>query len=527
MSADSADARVLVLAPTRADARVTAQVLEQASVLAHCCESAADAAHEMARGAGALIVTDDIAHGDAFADVHFMLSRQPSWSELPVLLLARADAPRIEELRRIPGVVLLERPVHLRSLVSAAQAALRARLRQYELRDLLERLRAANFDLQRADRAKDDFLATLSHELRNPLSALCSAASVLERPGLTPDADLKARQVVKRQSAQMTRLLDDLLDIARITRGRLEVRKEHTELTPIVRAAVETVQSMMHKRGHVFTLTLPDRETVLAADPVRLAQVISNLLTNAAKYTPDNGRIELIVEREIDAVRIRVRDNGIGIAEESRADIFGMFSQLRPAIERSEGGLGIGLALAKGLVELHGGGIAVSSKGLGQGSEFVVRIPCLPSAPSQSSAEHRSGGRRAALDLVVVDDNADALESLAMLLELEGHGVRVATDGATALELAKQRMPAVMLLDIGMPGMNGYELARELRQRPDGSSVRLVALTGWGQSHDRERATEAGFDHHLTKPVDAEQLLALLDRIGGGPRLTLVTGTDS
>jgi signal transduction histidine kinase/CheY-like chemotaxis protein len=527
MRPDSPDTRVLVLTPTSADARVTAQVLKQAGVTTHYCASAAEMAHQIAVGAGAIIVTDDITQGEPFEDVRFMLARQPSWSELPLLLLARADAPRLEEMRSLPGVVLLERPVHLRSLVSAAQAALRARLRQYELRDLLERMRAANFELQRAARAKDDFLATLSHELRNPLSALTAAASLLDRPGLSTDADLKARQVVKRQTAQMARLLDDLLDIARITRGRLEIRKVRAELSPIVRAAVETVQPMILKRGHVFTLTMPERELVLEADPLRLSQVIANLLTNAAKYTPDNGRIELIVEREADAARIRVRDNGIGIAPESRAEIFGMFSQLHPAIERSEGGLGIGLALAKGLVDLHGGGITVSSAGLGHGSEFAVRIPCVPAVTQVIASDPRRDRPTAQLDLILADDNRDALESLAMLLEVEGHAVRVASDGAAALELFEQRVPRVMLLDIGMPGMNGYDVARKVRAAPGGSGVLLVALTGWGQSTDRELAQEAGFDHHLTKPVDFDELLTLLEGLDRSPHLALVSGFDS
>jgi signal transduction histidine kinase/CheY-like chemotaxis protein len=527
MQSESLDARVLVLAPTRADARVTAQVLEQAGVTTCCCGSAAEMAREIAIGAGAIIVTDDVAQAESFEDVHFMLARQPSWSELPLLLLARADAPRLDELRRLPGVVLLERPVHLRSLVSAVQAALRARLRQYELRDLLEQMRSANLDLQRAARAKDDFLATLSHELRNPLSALCSAASLLDRGGLSTDADLKARQVVKRQTVQMARLLDDLLDIARITRGRLEIRKVRAELSPIVRAAVETVQPLIHKRGHTFTLSLPDREIVLDADPLRLAQVIANLLTNAAKYTPDDGRIELMVERDRDAVRIRVRDNGIGIAPESRAEIFGMFSQLHPAIERSEGGLGIGLALAKGLVDLHGGQISVASEGLGRGSEFAVRIPCTPAVAQAPACGPRHEKPSVRLDLVLADDNRDALESLAMLLEMEGHIVRVAGDGPAALELMERSPPRVMLLDIGMPGMNGYDVARAVRASPRGADVFLVALTGWGQSTDRERAREAGFDHHLTKPVDFDELLAVLKAVDRAPHLALVSGIDS
>jgi signal transduction histidine kinase/CheY-like chemotaxis protein len=519
MRLDAHEARVLVLAPTKADAAVTLRVLKDSGITAEACESAAGVGRELLRGAGAIILTDDATSHDPLMELRHLLERQPPWSEVPVLVLARADSPRLDDLRNVPGVVLLERPVHIRSMVSATQAALRARLRQYELRDQLEQTHAANRELQNQARAKDDFLATLSHELRNPLSALTTAAHLLDRASLDPSADLMARQIVKRQTGLMGRLLDDLLDVSRITRGKLEIRKVRAELSAIVKAAIETVQPLLNRKGHAFSVSMPDRDVVLDADPVRLAQVIANLLTNAAKYTEPQGRIDLNVVRRDEAVEFRVRDNGIGIPAEARSEIFKMFAQLRPAIERSEGGLGIGLALAKGLVELHGGSIDVESAGSGRGSEFIVRIP-LAQAAASSVAPNKpegatTGTRRC--DLIVADDNPDALQSLAMLLEMEGHTVRVAPEGTSALALAQQKAPDVMLLDIGMPGLNGYEVASKVRALNGGEGIMLIALTGWGQPTDRARASDAGFDHHLTKPIAYEELSELLTQACNQP----------
>ena len=511
--------RVLILAPTKADAAMTVRLLEEAGVTAKACDTITQVGQEILSGAGAVIVTDD-ADGDPLSHLRFLLERQPSWSELPVLVLARQGSQRLDMLRGIPGVVLLERPVHIRSMVSAVQAALRARARQYELRNQLAQTRAANQELKNQARAKDEFLATLSHELRNPLSALTTAAHLLDRESRDANGDLLARQVVKRQTALMGRLLDDLLDVARITRGRLEIRRVPTELSSIVKAAVETVQPLLNRKGHAFSVKMPDREVVLDADPVRLAQVLANLITNAAKYTEPRGRIDLLVQRHDGSVEFHVRDNGIGIAPEARGDIFKMFSQLSPAIDRSEGGLGIGLALAKGLVDLHDGEISVQSEGLGKGSEFIVSIPVSQQSMVDEVQREATPSAPRRCELIVADDNADALQSLAMLLEHEGHAVRVAADGAAALSLMMEKTPDLMLLDIGMPGLNGYEVARKVREcesEAGSERIMLVALTGWGQPTDRARAREAGFDHHLTKPLDFEDLSRLLSQVCDRP----------
>jgi signal transduction histidine kinase/CheY-like chemotaxis protein len=507
------ESRVLLLAPTAADARVSVQMLEENGISALSVELESQLIAEIRRGAGAVVVTDDASRRDSLNQLRFLVDQQPSWSELPILLLARPDFPRIDALRGFPGMVVLERPVHVRTLISAVQAALRARLRQYELRNQLERVRAANLELHDAARAKDEFLATLSHELRNPLSALTTAAALLDRADSDPVAARHARDIVRRQAAQMTRLLDDLLDVSRISHGRLEIRTARCDLASIVSSAVETVQPLMARKRHELTLSLPEQPITLEADAVRLAQVLANLLTNAAKYTEAGGRIDLTVAQADGFVSFTVRDNGIGIDDRSQGEIFGMFSQLRPAIERSEGGLGIGLALAKGLVALHGGDIRVASDGPGRGSTFTVRIPSGEITADASQVLPSKVEAPVQGDLIVADDNVDAAESLASLLEMEGHEVRVAHDGRSALQLATERMPGIMLLDIGMPDMTGYDVARAIRANQPRGGVVLVALTGWGQPDDKRLAREAGFDHHLTKPVDFAELSAFLSRI--------------
>lgn len=376
------------------------------------------------------------------------------------------------------------------------------------------RLLAAQAALREADRRKDEFLATLAHELRNPLAPIRSAAQVLNSPRLDAAQSSWARQVIQRQVEHMARLLDDLLDVARITRGKLQIRKELVDLASIVDTAVEAARPLVDARRHQLTVELPASSPSIDADPVRLAQVLSNLLTNAAKYTDPGGRIELAAQVEDAALRVRVRDNGIGLSSSELASAFEMFSQSEGAHSRAQGGLGIGLALVKGLVRLHGGTVSAYSPGPGQGSEFTVVLPlgtraALAAAglPPEPDAAPRGESHRKVL---VADDNQDAAESLAMLLRLAGHEVRVATSGRAALALASAFRPDTALLDIGMPELNGYEVARALRAAPWGEAMMLIALTGWGQDDDKRQARAAGFDHHLTKPVGFEHLEALI-----------------
>ncbi|RPI15765.1 MAG: PAS domain S-box protein [Lysobacterales bacterium] len=367
--------------------------------------------------------------------------------------------------------------------------------------------------LKEADRNKDRFLAILSHELRNPLAPIRTAAHVLAQPDVAPEQCRSARQIIQRQVVHMAGLLDDLLDLARVTQSKLELKRACVSLAEVVDAAVEAARPVIEARQHELALELPPDEVRLDADALRLAQVLSNLLNNAAKYTDPGGRIRLAATVVDGLVRIVVEDNGIGLPLDARDRLFTMFGQANGAQGRSEGGLGIGLALVKGLVDLHGGRIEAHSDGPGRGSSFLVSLP-LPSGSAHSLESVDGGGAAAAKPgrrILIVDDNHDAADALAMLLRALGHEPRVAYDGATALQLASRFRPEFALLDIGMPEMDGHELARRLRNEPWGRTMHLAALTGWGQDEDRERAYRSGFDRHFTKPVDPAELEALLD----------------
>ena len=367
--------------------------------------------------------------------------------------------------------------------------------------------------LKEADRRKDVFLATLAHELRNPLAPIRNALQILMAKG-PPDPELQwARGVIDRQVQQMARLLEDLLDVSRISRNKLELRKERVDLTAVVEAALETSRPVIEAGGHEFSVTLPPEPIHLEADPVRLAQVFANLLNNAAKYTEEGGRIWLAAERQGSEVTVSVKDNGIGIMAEMLPRIFEIFTQSNRALVRSQGGLGIGLSLVKGLVELHGGSIEARSDGPGQGSEFVVRLPVAgeklvqePARPGEDEQPKPVTRRR----ILVADDNRDSADSLAMLLKIKGYEVGTAYDGEQAVEAAEALRPDVVLLDIGMPNLNGYDACRRIREQPWGQGMFLIALTGWGQEEDRRRTEEAGFDQHIVKPVDPAVLMKLL-----------------
>ncbi len=367
--------------------------------------------------------------------------------------------------------------------------------------------------LLEADRRKDEFLATLAHELRNPLAPIRQAASIARNEKATDAQRRWSNNVIERQVQHMSLLLDDLLDVSRITHGTLQLRKQHTDLQSILSAAVETARPLLDERHHRLRADVPDHLQV-HADPLRLAQVLSNLLTNAAKYTPPGGSIHVRGEQQGGELVLCVEDTGIGIAAEDLPKVFGMFAQLRAAQEHAAGGLGIGLALAKGIVELHGGRIEVHSAGAGKGSRFTVRLPnaaARPAAELLATAKPMANGH-AGKRILLADDNRDAAESLAIILRLEGHDVELAHDGEAALERYAARRPDVALLDIGMPKHNGYEVARQIRASERGADVTLIAVTGWAQDSDKLQSKAAGFDHHLTKPIEPDALIGLLAR---------------
>jgi PAS domain S-box-containing protein len=365
--------------------------------------------------------------------------------------------------------------------------------------------------LREADRRKDDFLAILAHELRNPLAPVRNAIQVLKLADGDGKATRKAREIIERQVAQMGRLVDDLMDVSRIRRGKIALRRERTGLRAVVQMAVETCRPLIEAAGHELRVDLPASDLALDADPARLVQVLSNLLSNAAKYMERGGSILLSGAEKDGWAVIRVRDTGLGIAADALGSIFDPFAQVDRSLERSQGGLGIGLALVRSLVEVHGGTVEAHSDGPGKGSELVVRLPLASSTgmPEAAGAPAQQETVRCGRKVLLADDNRDSAESLATLLELFGHQVRVVHDGIAALEVARAFRPEVALLDIGMPGLNGYEVAQRLRQEMDGP-LTLIALTGWGQDEDRLRSREAGFDHHLVKPADPDVLKMLL-----------------
>ena len=379
--------------------------------------------------------------------------------------------------------------------------------------ELLERARAAQLEAERANRAKDEFLAVLGHELRNPLAPILTALDLMRLRGY--DAAEKERTVIERQARHLVALVDDLLDVSRITSGKVELKKQRGELADIVAKAIEMASPLFEQRGHRLDVAVPTG-LLIDADPARLAQVISNLLTNAAKYTEPGGQIAVVAAQAGDELTVRVRDSGIGIAPEMLPRVFDMFAQAPQALDRARGGLGLGLAIVKSLVQLHGGTVEAHSAGVGAGAELIVRLPAsrldealpqvvvdVPSRPSPANLRQRR--------ILIVDDNEDAAELMAASLELKGHTTVVAHDGPVALRLVEPFHPDIALLDIGLPVMDGYELARRLRTGRAG--LKLIAVTGYGQETDRQRALAVGFDAHLVKPVRMEQLVSLIDEL--------------
>ncbi|HEX2573747.1 MAG TPA: ATP-binding protein [Polyangia bacterium] len=380
----------------------------------------------------------------------------------------------------------------------------------------------AELALQEADRRKDEFLAMLGHELRNPLMPIRNALALLQHtgPGVAPEVQARAHQIIDRQVRHMVRLVDDLLDVSRIERGKIELRRQRIDVLETVHQAIESCQYLVRARQHELVLDLPEGPLAIEADPTRLEQVICNLLNNAAKYTEPRGRIVVRMRREGEEVVLQVIDNGIGLSPESRGRIFELFVQADHSLARSEGGLGLGLTLVRQLVEMHGGTVAVFSAGPGRGSEFVVRLPIGPiqaAPPEPDTAASPAGGPgRPGRHVLLIDDNEDIRSTLGALLELTGHQVSLACDGHEGLERLVHERPDVALVDVGLPGIDGYELARRARAAV-GSAVVLIAVTGYGQDEDRRQALAAGFDLHMTKPVNPDHLLRALSRLPSAP----------
>jgi signal transduction histidine kinase len=507
--------RVIILAPTPRDADVTRRLLADAGVEGVVGHGWRHVEALIRDGAGALMLTD-VALADAGLKTLLQsLERQPAWSNLPVLTLCRQGlqdpALRAAHLKNL---TVLDRPTSMRALLSAVMTALRGRRWQYQIRDQIESLQQADRALRLADQRKDEFLATLAHELRNPLAPIRTGLELLG--ALPPEAARRKAigAMMDRQMRQLLRLIDDLLEVSRISTGKLVLRRERLDLRRVVEIALESCAPLVSRGGHRLTVSLPDAALWVDGDAARLSQSLSNVVNNAAKYTPDGGCIAVTLARDGGEAVLTVQDSGVGLPADMIGRVFDMFAQVNRSLERAQGGLGIGLALVRSLVTLHGGSVSAASPGPGQGSTFTIRLPLLPAlAAPVAAAPEVVPQPRGPLRVLVVDDNEDAAESLAMLLALDGHDVRVEHSGQGALQTAPAFQPQAVFCDIGMPGMDGHEFATQLRQDPRFATTLLVALTGWGTEEDKKRSRAAGFDGHLTKPASEAALAALLARV--------------
>jgi PAS domain S-box-containing protein len=643
-AADNPERRVLLVAPTGKDAALTAAILDRSGVPSLRCGDLGEVCDELDAGAGLVLMAEEALTSPGHRRLAQWLGRQPPWSDLPILVVARPGAESTvvtQSMDLLGNVTVLERPTRVASLVSAVRTALRARQRQYQIRDdladreravatqallaaivassddailsttldgkiltwnvgaerlfgysaeeaigrsitilappergdeprrLLECLRRgqrvqhyetvrvakggqdlevsltmspivdvsgrilgasklvrdvsqskrAEAALREADRRKDEFLAILAHELRNPLAPIRNSLQILRMTSARDSEAARIGEMMERQVNHMVRLVDDLMEVSRITRGKIGLRKEPVAIAAIIEGAVETSRPLIEARGHRLELEVASEPLAIEGDPVRLTQVVANLLNNAAKYTDPGGRISLTVRREGAAVVISVVDTGTGIPPEMLRRVFDLFTQGERNAERVEGGLGIGLTLVKNLVEMHGGTVAAFSEGTGRGSEFVVRLPLSSPAESASSSDASVGPDPVLRHRVlVVDDNHDAADSLGTLLEMLGADVHVVYNGPDAIEAIRTYRPSVVLLDIGMPGMDGYEVARRIRKLSEPQDVTLIALSGWGQDEDRQRSQRAGFDYHLVKPADASALESVMISLENGAR---------
>ncbi|KAB8055618.1 response regulator [Janthinobacterium rivuli] len=500
--------RILIYTPGGQDAALAAKVLTSEGIACHACRSADDLAEQLALGAGGVLTLEEALPAGVYAVLDAYARQQPDWSDLPIILLTHAgldSLPLRQAVATLGNLTLLERPVHILTLITSAQAMLRARQRQYQMRE--------------TQRRKDEFLASLGHELRNPLAPIKTSVALLKHLYPASEQVGKVSDVIERQVTHLTRLVDDLLDVARITSGKVMLQRKEFTFQQVLDHVIELCQPAASGRHIRITQDLPPRAVTLHADYARVVQIFANIVSNAVKFTPDGGHIHVTARQVQDRLLATVEDNGIGIAPDAIARIFSMFEQGPTVAGQMASGLGIGLSLARQFAEMHGGSIEAYSDGPGRGSRFIVTLPASigdaqTATPATSAAATREAPASAGqpVRVLVVDDNRDAADSLQSLFQLEGYAASVAYGGAQALAAVDQAWPQLVVMDLGMPDMDGYEAARQIRQRAHGRPVLLIALTGWGQGEARSRTEQAGFDHHLTKPVDFAAITALLEQ---------------
>ena len=508
-----------MIPPTRRDGEVTLELLGRASLRCEICPNARELHLQMQAGVGVVLLAEHVLVDRHIGDLLAALQQQPAWSDIPIVLLTRDRDPSpgaraiIDQLN---NVTLLDRPASTRSVLSAVLSALRARRRQYQMRDELRARQQAEAALRQADQRKDEFLATLAHELRNPLAPIGTGLQVLARfPADGPQA-ISTREMMGRQFMQLVRLIDDLLDVSRIATGKVVLRRERLDLRSVVAAALESCQPAISEAGHTVRSSLPELPVWVTGDATRLGQVVSNLLTNACKYTPAGGQIGVTLSQQAGQAVLRVSDNGVGIPPHLLDTVFDIFAQVHYSLDRAQGGLGIGLSLVRRLMHLHGGSIVAESAGPDCGSVFTARMPAAAAgAAGPSSLPPAAGGRpwQRPLRALVVDDNRDAADSLALLLHSAGHHTRTEYRGTDALRAAAEFRPEVVFCDLGMPGLDGHEVARRLRAGVYNTPLVLVALTGWGSEEDKRRTRQAGFDFHLVKPLAVDALEDILKKL--------------
>lgn len=511
--------RVLVLAPTGRDGDLAARALTAAGLSCTICATLQQVTAGLEGGAAALLIADEALPARDAAPWDAWIPPEPPWSVIPMVVLTRAAERRPQrswQLRRLEArgnVSFLQRPVPKVTLISALRAAIESRRRQYVIRDVLEERKRSEDALLEADRRKDEFLAILAHELRNPLAPIASSVEALSLSAHDPRRVKAACLVLERQVTHIVRLVDDLLDVSRITRNMITLQVEAVDVAEAVRRAVEGCTAACTER--LLAVELGDQPLVVDGDFVRLVQIFSNILDNAIKYTAKGGRIRVTAGRKGGEAWVAVADDGIGIAAEMLAEIFEIFSRGSP---QRVAGLGIGLTLVRQLAQLHGGSVQAESAGPGKGATFIVRLPlaktaaAAPTVRGEEPAVGRSGKR-----VLVVDDNIEAADALGTLLDILGGEAQAVYGGAEALAVLEAFRPQIVILDLSMPNMDGYAVAREMRSRPRGGEITLVALTGWSQAEVRARVAEAGFDRYLIKPVKADALRELL--AGGAAEL--------
>lgn len=505
--------RVLVFAPSGRDAILATQVLQQAGLNGSICATSRELVAAIGEGAGAAIVAQEALTPAVIADLAASLRGQPPWSDFPLIIFMSRTASALENRQALlafadlGNVTALERPIHPLTMVSAARAALRARTRQYAARAVLE-------DREREVRRRDQFLALLGHELRNPLGALRNAARLVERDAASVPRLANPLAIIDRQIHTLTLLVDDLLDVARVTSGKIALKLAPVDLATVLRNLVAEAGRSSRERRLQLGLNVPASPVMVMGDELRLEQIITNLLTNALKYTPPGGRIDVSLTGGETAL-LRVVDTGVGISAEVLPTIFEPFTQATQTLDRSQGGMGLGLSVVRALAQLHGGEVVASSAGLNHGSTFTLRLPGAPAGLIPlGDAKPAVATPFVRRHILIVEDNADNRESLQELLEGQGHLVDVAIDGEEGLERAISSNPDVALVDVGLPRLDGYELARRIREAR-GSRMFLVAVTGYGQPEDRTRAAAAGFDLHITKPINFDVLDQILSDFTG------------